>query len=52
MQPYFGEDKLELSCSDTDSFKFSFKPFKRLVQEIKHFKGLFGFSDVDPSHEL
>ena len=37
---------------DTDSFIFSFKPFKSLIEYLKHFKEDFDFSDLDPSHEL
>ena len=52
MQPYFGEDNLELHYLDTDSFIFSFKPIKSLIEDLKHFKEDFDFSDLDPSHEL
>ena len=52
MQPYFGEDNLELHYLDTDSFIFSFKPIKSLIEDLKHFKDDFDFSDLDPSHEL
>ena len=52
MQPYFGEDNLKLHYLDTDSFIFSFKPIKSLIEDIKHFKEDFDFSDLDPSHEL
>ena len=52
MQPYFGEDNLELYYLDTDSFIFSFKPIKSLIEDLKHFKDDFDFSDLDPSHEL
>ena len=52
MQPYFGEDNLELHFLDTDSFIFSFKPIKSLIGDLKHFKDDFDFSDLDPSHEL
>ena len=52
MQPYFGEDNLELLYLDTDSFIFSFKPIKSLIEDLKHFKEDFDFSDLDPSHEL
>ena len=52
MQPYFGEDILELHCLDTDSFIFSFEPNKSLNEDLKHFKEDFDFSDLDPSHEL
>ena len=52
MQPYFGENNLELHYLDTDSFIFSFKPIKSLIEDLKHFKEDFDFSDLDPSHEL
>ena len=52
MQPYFGEDNLELHYLDTDSFIFSFKPIKSLIEDLKYFKEDFDFSDLDPSHEL
>ena len=52
MQPFFGEDNLELHYLDTDSFIFSFKPIKSLIEGLKHFKEDFDFSDLDPSHEL
>ena len=52
MQPYFREDILELHYLDTDSFIFSFKPIKSLIEDLKHFKEDFDFSDLDPSHEL
>ena len=52
MQPYFGEDNLELHYLDTDSFIFSFKPIKSLIEDLKHFQKDFDFSDLDPSHEL
>ena len=52
MQPFFGEDNLELHYLDTDSFIFSFKPIKSLIEDSEHFKKNFDFSDLDPSHEL
>ena len=52
MQPYFEEDSLELHYLVTDSFIFSFKPIKSLIEDSKHFKEDFDFSDLDPSHEL
>ena len=52
MQPFFGEDNLELHYLDTDSFIFSFKPIKSLIEDLKRFKEDFDFSDLDPSHEL
>ena len=52
MQPYFGEEILELHYLDTDSFTFSFEPIKSVIQDLKHFNEDFAFSDLDPSHEL
>ena len=52
MQPYFGEDSLELHYLDTDSIIFSFKPLKSLIEDLKYFQEDFDFSDLDPSHEL
>ena len=52
MQPYFGEDNSELHYLDTDSFIFSFKPIKSLVEDLKHFKEDFEFSNLNPLHEL
>ena len=52
MQPYFGEDNLELHYLDTDSIIFSLKPIKSFIEDLKHFKEDFYFNDLDPSHEL
>ena len=52
MQPYFGEDNLELHYSDADGFIFSIKPIKSLIEDFKNFKEDFNFSDLDPFHEL
>ena len=37
MQPYFGEDNLELHYLDTDSFISSFKPIKSLIEDLIQF---------------
>ena len=52
MQPYIGDDNLELHYLDTDSFIFSFKAIKTLIEDLKYFTEVFNFSDLDPSHEL
>ena len=52
MQPYFGEDNLELHDLDTDSFVFSFRQIKSLIEDLKNFKEDFDFSDLDSPHEL
>ena len=40
MQPYFGEDNLELHYLVTDSFIFLCKPIKSLSEDFKYFKGI------------
>ena len=35
MEPYFGEDNLELHYLDTNSFKFLFKPIKSIIEGLK-----------------
>ena len=52
MQPYFGEDDLELHYLDTDFFIFPFKSVTSLLENLKYFKDDFDFSDLDPSQEL
>ena len=52
MQLYYGEDNLELHYLDTDSFIFSFKPIKSLIENLEHFKEDFDFRDLHTSHEL
>ena len=51
MQPYFRENNLKLPYLDTDSFIYSLKPIRILVEDLKNFEGGFDFSDLDPSHE-
>ena len=38
MQPYFGEENLELLYLVTDAFVFSFKLIKNLIEDKKYFK--------------
>ena len=47
MQPYCGENNLELHYHDTDSFIFSFKPIKSLIEGLKYFREVFDFSELD-----
>ena len=51
-QPYSGENILKLHYLDTDSFLFSFKPIKSLIEALNYFKEDFDFSYSDLSHEL
>ena len=50
MQPYFGEDNLEENYIDKDSYIFSFKQIKGLIEVLKHLEQVFAFSDLDPFH--
>ena len=52
MQPHSVEENLELHYMDIISFTFSFKPIKRLIEGLMHFKENFDFCDLHPSHEL
>ena len=52
LQPCFGEDNLDLHYLDTDSFIFSFKPIKSLIEDLNYFKEDFDFGDLDPPQEL
>ena len=47
VEPYFGEDNLELHYLNTDSFIFSVKPIKSLIEDLKYFKEDFNFSGLD-----
>ena len=52
LQPYLEETISEILHIDTDSFTYSIKPIKGLIEDLKLFKDDFDFSDLDPSHEL
>ena len=52
MQPYTGEVTFELHHMDTDSFIFSLKTIKRLIEDLIHFKEDSCFIDFGLSHEL
>ena len=51
MQPYFGEDNLEIHYLDTDSFIFLFSPIQsNWLDDLKHFSNDLDFGELDPSH--
>ena len=52
LQPYFGENNLQLHYLDTDSFIFSIKLIENLMEDLKNFREDFDFSGLDSSHEL
>ena len=37
---------------DPGSFLFSFKPIKRLIGDLKHFKEAFNFGELDLAYEI
>ena len=47
MQPYFGQDNLQIHYLDTDSFIFAINSKKGLIEDLEHFKKY-----LDPSHDL
>ena len=52
VQPKFGENILEFLCIFTNSYIFSFKQIKGLIEASKYFKEDFDLSVLDPAHEL
>ena len=51
IQPYFGQEKLQLHYVDTDGMFLSMKT-KDIIKDIKKFKNIFDFSNLDKNHEL
>ena len=52
MQPFSRHIKLDLHCLDTNSFIFSFKLIRRLIDDTEDFERDFIFSDLNSSQEL
>ena len=52
MQPFFGGDNLDLQYLATDSFIFSFRPIKSLIEDLKDFTNDSDFCELDQPHEL
>ena len=51
LQPYFGQENLQLHYMDTDSFVLSVNT-KNIIQDLHNLKDLFDFSNLDEDHEL
>ena len=51
LQPYFGQDKLQLHYIDTDGMILSMKT-KDIVKDLKNLEEIFDFSNLDENHEL
>ena len=51
LQPYFGEENLQLHYMDTDSFVLSVNT-KNIIQDLHNLKDYFDFSNLNEDHEL
>ena len=51
LQPYFGQENIELHYMDTDSFVLSVNT-KGIIKDLKFFEDIFDFSNLDEYHEL
>ena len=51
LQPYFGQEKIQLHYMDTDSFVLSVNT-KDIIKDLKNLENIFDFSNLDKNHEL
>ena len=51
LQPYFGQEKLQLHYIDTDGMILSMKT-KEIIKDLKNLEDIFDFSNLDENHEL
>ena len=51
LQPYFGQENLQLLYIDTDGVILSMKT-KDIIKDIKNLEDIFDFSNLDENHEL
>ena len=51
LQPYFGQDNLQLHYIDMDGMILSMKT-KNVIKDIKNLEDIFDFSNLDVNHEL
>ena len=51
LQPYFGQENLQLHYIDTDSMFLSMKT-KDIIKDLKNLEDIFDFSNLDKNHEL
>ena len=51
LQPYFGQDMLQLHYIDTDEFVLSLKT-KDMIKNLKKLEDLFDFSNIDEKHQI
>ena len=51
LQPYFGQENIQLHYMDTDSFVLSVNT-KDIIKDLKNLEDIFDFSNLDENHEL
>ena len=51
LQPYFGQENLQLHYVDTDGLFLSMKT-KDIIKDLKNLEDIFDFSNLDENHEL
>ena len=51
LQPYFGQEKLQLHYMDTDSFVLSVNT-NDIIKDLKNLEDIFVFSNLDENHQL
>ena len=51
LQPYFGQENLQLLYIDTDAFVLSLKT-KDIIKDTNFLEDIFDFSNLDENHEL
>ena len=51
LQPYFGQENIQLHYMDTDAFILSVKT-KNIIKDLKNLEDIFDFSNLDKNHEL
>ena len=51
LQPYFGQENIQLDYMDTDSFVLSVNT-KDIIKDLKNLEDIFDFSNLYKNHEL
>ena len=51
LQPYFGQENLQLHYIDTDGMFLSMKS-KNIIKDLKNLEDIFDFNNLDKNHEL
>ena len=51
LQPYFGQEKIQLHYMDCDSFVLSIET-ENIINDLKNLENLFDFSNLNKNHEL